>query len=80
MEHYFSVDNSFNIEKTLECGQCFHYEKLRDNKYRVYGLNTICEIEQENNDICIYTNDIEYWKMYFALDLLLLNVKFHTIL
>jgi N-glycosylase/DNA lyase len=68
MEYFFTVDSSFNIEKTMECGQCFHYEKLRDNKYRVYGLNTICEIEQENNDICINTNDIEYWKMYFALD------------
>ena len=51
MEYFFTVDSSFNIEKTMECGQCFHYEKLRDNKYRVYGLNTICEIGQENNDI-----------------------------
>lgn len=68
MEYYFTVDNSFDIEKIMECGQCFHYDKLRKNKYRVYGLNKVCEIEQENQIICIDTNDIEYWKMYFALD------------
>ena len=68
MEYYFTVDDSFNLEKTMECGQCFHYAKLKDNKYRVYGLNKVCEIEQENNIICIDADGIEYWKMYFALN------------
>ena len=71
MEHYITVDDSFDIVKTMECGQCFHYEKLRDNKYRVYGLNKVCEIEQENNIICIDcgNSDLDYWKIYFALEI-----------
>lgn len=68
MEYFFTVDEYFDLEKIMECGQCFHYEKLRDYKYRVYGLNTICEIEQEGLNICIDTNKIDYWKMYFCLN------------
>lgn len=70
MEHYITVDDSFDIVKTMECGQCFHYEKLSDNKYRVYGLNKVCEIKQDKQIVCIDCEDngLDYWKMYFALD------------
>ena len=68
MIHSIIVDDTFDLKKTMECGQCFHYERLRENKYRVYGLNSVCEIEQANQIIFLYTNEneLDYWRMYFT--------------
>lgn len=64
----YNVDESFNLKKTLECGQCFHYKKEKDY-YIVLGLNSIAKVWQENNILYIDSNDAQYWYNYFALDL-----------
>ena len=57
----------FDLEKTLTCGQCFHYVKHNDG-YIVFGESSICYIEQKGNNININSKDIDYWKKYFSLD------------
>lgn len=69
MFYRYKVNSFFDIEKTMECGQCFHYEKLGNKKYRVYGLKTVCEIKQINDNLIINTDNEDFWKSYFVLDL-----------
>lgn len=59
----------FNLSKTLECGQCFHYQKISENRYLVYGYNTVCIAEQKNDKLFIESDNLQYWKKYFALDI-----------
>ena len=33
------IDKTFNLTKTLECGQSFHFEKIDSKKYIVYYLD-----------------------------------------
>ena len=63
-----NIDSTFHIGKTLECGQCFHFHKLEENKYIVYGLSSICIVEQYENYIELFTDNLNYWKHYFSLD------------
>lgn len=65
----FKVTN-FDLEKTLECGQCFHFTKLGVNEYIVYGFETVCRVQQKNNELSVFCSntDIAYWKTYFTLD------------
>ena len=68
MVEYLKIDN-FDLVKTMECGQCFHYEKVGDKRYIVYGQKSVCEIEQLEDRFYIETDALEYWKSYFALDM-----------
>lgn len=56
----------FSLAETLECGQCFRYEKLEDNKYLVIANKKVITMHQEEENIFFHTNeDIEFWKNYF---------------
>jgi len=62
----------FSLEETLECGQCFRFEKLEDNKYLVVANSKVIIIKQEGNEL-IFENiedekDEKVWKNYFDLD------------
>lgn len=64
--------SDFNVEQTLECGQCFHFEKIGDNEYGVvYGKNLL-HIKQQGERIICYNIDEEnfrnVWVEYFDLD------------
>ena len=61
------IDESFNLKKTLECGQCFHYLKEKD-EYIVFGENSVCRASQNKDILTLDTTDYEAWKKYFALD------------
>lgn len=63
------IDESFSLSKTMECGQCFHFTKLNNNEYLVYGLNDICWVKQIDDFLYIKCNDIGYWTRYFSLDM-----------
>lgn len=62
------IDNTFNLTKTLECGQSFHFEKIDSKKYIVYGFNSICIIEDKGLFLELLTDNLPYWISYFALD------------
>ena len=67
----YQVDDTFDLEKTMECGQCFHYEKIDSYKYLIYGHFSVCEVAQNKNVLTINTdaNHKELWQMYFKLDM-----------
>ena len=60
------VVNNFDLSKTLESGQCFHFEKLRDQKYLIYGENSFCVATQEGNNLILETDNYDYWIYYFV--------------
>ena len=62
---------NFDLEKTLECGQCFHFIKLNTNEYIVYGFESVCKVLQMGNEVIIYCSDkdINYWVGYFTLNI-----------
>lgn len=62
----------FNLQQTLECGQCFNFESLSDGSYVVVAFNKALHVRQNNNEL-IFLNandeDIEkIWIPYFDLD------------
>ena len=63
-------NDSFKISETLECGQCFRFEKIADEKYTVVAFGKVILLE-ENKDktVTIYgadENDYkEIWEDYF---------------
>lgn len=79
MEQYekekdFVLENvrDFNIEEILECGQCFHFQKLNEMEYEILALGKYLHIRQDDEQVIFYnTSKSDYetvWKMYFDMD------------
>ncbi len=64
--------DSFDIEETLECGQCFRFEETGDKKYNIVACGRVLNIEQGDNEVVFYPcnkDDFEnIWKNYFDFD------------
>ena len=62
----------FNIRQTLECGQCFHFDKIGEMEYTVVYKKYMLQIRQSGKDLyCINTTKEEFetvWRPYFDLD------------
>ena len=62
----------FNVEQIFECGQCFHFEKLRELDYVTVAYGKALRISQENKKVILHNTDInEYnsiWKKYLDMD------------
>ncbi len=62
----------FNIEQTLECGQCFHFEKIDELEYVVIALDKLLHIKQEDDKLIFFDKDedevINIWIKYFDLE------------
>jgi len=62
----------FDIEQTLESGQCFRWEKIDEKQYIGCAYNRVIKIGQINNDIYIDNSnekDMKYiWTKYFDLN------------
>jgi N-glycosylase/DNA lyase len=62
----------FDLEQTLECGQCFHFHKIRDNEYIVIAYNHMLHIAQKDNELCFYNTTMDdyenIWKEYFDIE------------
>ena len=63
---------NFDLKQTLECGQCFRWERVSDNNYIGVAFGRVLEVFQEGNDITLYnTNRQDFediWRNYFSLD------------
>ncbi len=63
---------SFRLSETLECGQCFRFEKIADEEYVVVAFGKILVMKETDGDIFIDgINEEEFntiWKHYFDLD------------
>jgi N-glycosylase/DNA lyase len=62
----------FDIEEILECGQCFHFEKLSEKEYELVSHGKYLHIKQTDNKVILYDTDNEtyenIWKNYFDMD------------
>jgi N-glycosylase/DNA lyase len=65
--------DSFNIEQILECGQCFRFQKVRENTYRIIAMRRVLYVEQIDSTIilspCNEQDFKQLWIRYFDLDL-----------
>lgn len=63
---------SFGLSETLECGQCFRFEKLDDEDYDVIAFGKVVNLKQRDGSIIIDGIGREEfeknWKHYFDLD------------
>lgn len=73
---------SFNIEEILECGQCFRFEKMGEQEYRVIACGKVLNIKQIKNKVEMYPctiSDYEgIWKSYFDMDTNYESIKFEV--
>lgn len=64
--------SEFDIRQTLECGQCFHFEKLDEMDYAVVYKKHLLRIKQTGNVLKFENTSVEefenVWKYYFDLD------------
>ena len=62
----------FNIEQILECGQCFHFVKLKDMEYVTVAYDKALHIKQESDTVILYDTDMNDYnsvrKKYFDMD------------
>ena len=62
----------FDLEQTLECGQCFHFVKLGDEEYGLTAYGRLLHIKQTGDELIFYNTSGEdfekIWKKYFDLD------------
>ncbi len=62
----------FSVEKTLECGQAFNFEKLEENFYRLTAFRRVLFLKQDSEKIVMYpTNEADFnniWVEYFDLN------------
>lgn len=60
---------SFDIEQTLDCGQCFRWNKIAENTYQGTAYGKSLTISQNENTVCLYNCTEEdfnnIWYKYF---------------
>ena len=64
--------DSFNIAETLECGQCFRYEKMAEQEYHIIAHARSLFIRQTKDTTFFYKTTVqefeEIWAPYFDLN------------
>lgn len=68
---HFEINDSFDLEKTLNCGQCFRWKQNTDGSFSaVVGQTycTVCKNETHFQIKNIDENTVEQWIAYFDLD------------
>ncbi len=62
----------FDIEDILECGQCFHFWKLKEREYELVAFGRYLHIRQDDSKIIMYDTKLEeyeeIWNKYFDFD------------
>ena len=63
---------NFSVKQTIECGQCFRWEKVNENNYIIVARERIIELEQIGEDVLILNTNKEdfenIWLDYFDLN------------
>ncbi len=66
MEKVFWNCPDFSLSQTLECGQCFRYQKDDDDCYTVISGQRVATLGQVGDSIVFYgSEDIPFWKGFF---------------
>lgn len=61
----------FLLSQTLECGQCFHFNKIADEEYLISANGKLLHAAQKGADLILYDieeDDVDIWIRYFDLD------------
>ena len=62
----------FLLSQTLECGQCFRFDKVADEDYVIVANNKLLHVKQEKDTLIFYNTSkedvVEFWVHYFDLD------------
>ena len=65
-------DGVYNLAKTLDCGQCFRWEKVGDEEWLGIAFGRLISVKQVGDELIIYNSTKEdfnnIWCHYFALD------------
>lgn len=74
----------FDIEDVLECGQCFHFNKIDEKEYVLSAYGRVLHVKQEGNTrITLFNTSMEdyenIWKSYFDLDTDYATIKSHIL-
>lgn len=63
--------NDFSLKETLECGQCFRFQKIDEFTYTVIARQRLIHLRQATHDsVIFYTSQKDFdtiWKDYFDL-------------
>lgn len=54
----------FDLEQTLECGQCFRFYKQDEEDYVVVAFNKLLHIKQSGNQLIFLILKSLMWKTY----------------
>ena len=64
--------NDFTLSQILECGQCFHFDKLDEEVYEVVAFGRAVKMVQTDKVLRIYGSSMEdyegIWKLYLDMD------------
>lgn len=64
--------NDFTLSQILECGQCFHFDKLDEEVYEVVAFGRAVKMKQTDKVLRIYGSSMEdyegIWKLYLDMD------------
>ena len=65
--------DEFNLEETFKCGQCFRWQKTKENTFEGVAFDKYLQIiEEKDKIILVNTSENDFnniWKKYFDLDL-----------
>ncbi len=68
---HLTEQDSFDIEQTLECGQCFRFEKKDEKEYRIIAKGKVLNLKQTDDETILFpctAEDFEnIWFDYFDL-------------
>lgn len=71
-DYIINKPQDFSLEETLECGQCFHFNKIDQNDYVLTAYGNMLHIRQDDKKIVFYNTDEQQynniWKNYFDLE------------
>ena len=64
--------SDFDIAQTLECGQCFHFNRIDDHDYALAANGMLLHAAQTDTGIVLYDTDKgqyeNIWRSYFDMD------------
>lgn len=69
---YIEGLKDFSLAQTMECGQCFHFQKLGEDEYGLVAGHSFLHAKQEGDSLRLMDTPVEkakgFWTEYFDLD------------
>ena len=69
---YIKELKDFSLGQTMECGQCFHFQKLAEEEYGLVASHRFLHAKQEGDELCLYNTSVDdaenFWIKYFDLE------------